>query len=135
MKQSILVVDDEEMIRKNFCKFLTSAGYNAIIAENGREAMKVLSQFPVNLVITDIYMPEEDGLGVIRNLRKQRPGIPIIAMSGGTPRMPYSMLPAAKFMGADRTFAKPFDPPEVLAAIRELLSHPESGPEAMESSG
>jgi CheY-like chemotaxis protein len=77
----ILVIDDEPVLRVTFKHLLEGEGYRVWTASNGREGLDIFRQHPVDLVITDIVMPEMDGYEIIENIRRESPGLPIIAMS------------------------------------------------------
>ena len=81
------------------------------------------ASMPADLVITDLIMPEQEGLETITSLKKEYPGIKIIAISGGGRIGPEAYLPAAQELGADRVFSKPFDVRELAETVKELLSH------------
>lgn len=98
---------------------LQLSGHEVFVAANGKEGLDQLRHHSVELVITDLFMPEKEGLETIRELRRDFPNLPIIAMSG-EPGMP-SLLGIAKRFGALRTVEKPFDRTEMLAAVEEAL--------------
>lgn len=117
----ILIIDDDEQIRVLLQQMMEWAGFEVAVAENGRVAMRLQQQQPADLVITDLIMPEQEGLETISRLRKDYKGIKIIAISGGGRIGPEAYLPAAQELGADRVFCKPFDVQEVVDAVRDLL--------------
>ena len=117
----ILIIDDDEQIRVLLRQDMVWAGFDVAVAENGRIAMRIQKQQPADLVITDLIMPEQEGLETISSLKKEYKGIKIIAISGGGRIGPEAYLPAAKELGADRIFSKPFDVQEIVNAARELL--------------
>lgn len=119
----ILVIDDDDQIRILLRQVMEWAGYEVMEAEDGREGMRKQRRQPANLVITDLIMPEQEGLETIRLLRREFPAIRIIAMSGGGRIGPEAYLPAAQELGADRIFSKPFDVHELTGAVKELLAH------------
>ena len=80
---SILIIDDEEDIRDALQMVLERAGYEVRVASNGNEAIEMQREEPAQLVITDIIMPEKDGVNTIKEMRQESPGLRIIAMSGG----------------------------------------------------
>lgn len=96
-------------------------GFDVDEAADGNEGLKHFRAEPSDIVITDIIMPDREGIEVITELRRIRPGLSIIAISGGGRIGPDSYLPLAREFGAARTFAKPVDKNELLAAVRELL--------------
>jgi DNA-binding response OmpR family regulator len=117
----ILIIDDDEQIRVLLQQMMEWAGFDVVLAENGRIAMKIQRETPSDLVITDLIMPEQEGLETISRLKKEYAGIRIIAISGGGRIGPEAYLPAARELGADRVFSKPFDVQEVVDAVKELL--------------
>lgn len=119
---SVLVVDDERMMREVLCGYLSRAGYRVAAVENGRSAIVEVSRSRPDLVITDIVMPEQEGIQTILELRKIAPTLPVIAVSGGGPdHSAYdTYLSAARNLGADRVFRKPVDRATILAAVAEL---------------
>jgi len=117
----ILIIDDDEQIRLLLQQTMDWAGFDVAVAENGKIAMRLQREHPANLVITDLIMPEQEGLETISSLKREYPGIKIIAISGGGRIGPEAYLPAARELGADRVFSKPFDIQEVVDAVRELL--------------
>ena len=118
----VLVVDDVSEMRQVLRQALESRGYTVDEAADGREALLRFAQQQPDLVITDLIMPEQEGIETIQALRQECPTIPIIAMSGGGRVQPDSYLSMAEQMGADRTFAKPFHLGEILAAVGELIA-------------
>jgi len=116
-----LVIDDELQMRELLKKFLTRAGYQVELAGNGEEGICSFQQISADLVITDLIMPEKEGLECIVDLKKLAPGIKIIAISGGGLGQPQDYLELAQKMGAAKTFIKPFELKSLLESIRELL--------------
>ena len=117
----ILVIDDEDAVRIALGFLLEEAGYTVMQAPDGKAGMKLYRATPADLVITDLLMPEQEGLGTIMELRQLAPSVPIIAISGGGRHGLIEFLDVAKQFGAKRTFAKPIKPQELLTAVRELL--------------
>jgi DNA-binding NtrC family response regulator len=120
----ILVIDDEEPIRRLLRKLLEGAGYEVIEAENGRAGIQQCNRATVDLVITDIIMPEGEGLETIRELRRLQPGMKIFAMTGARISKQLDILNIAEAFGAIRTFDKPFELNAVLNAVREQVPLP-----------
>jgi DNA-binding response OmpR family regulator len=118
----VLVVDDDAQIRRMLEMWLARDGHEVVLAGDGNAAMDAVSGAlgRIDVVITDIVMPDKEGLELIMELKKQYWRLPIIAISGGGYLSPYSYLNMAKMLKADRTFRKPLDMKEVLAAVREL---------------
>lgn len=110
----ILVVDDEEPIRALLRHVLESAGLEVSEATNGREGLALYRQRPADVVITDIAMPEGDGLDLILELTRDFPNAKIIAMSGDQEK---SNLNAAKLLGARQTLQKPFSMDKLLHTV------------------
>lgn len=119
---TILIIDDQQMMRDLIQTVLERNGYDTITATNGRDARRQRAGRIVDGVVTDLFMPEEDGIEVIRELREAGDRMPVIAISGGTERMPGDFLRMATLLGADRVLRKPFRIDELLAALRELLA-------------
>jgi DNA-binding NtrC family response regulator len=118
---SILIVDDEPGIRELLCIMLEAAGHSVSTAEDGVQAPKVMASRPIDLVITDLLMPERDGLEFITEVRKKYPKVRIIAMSGGGHIARDSYLRIAKTFGAHYILEKPFNQASVLGAIDSVL--------------
>lgn len=117
----VLIVDDEKGMRKIINISLTRRKFEVFEAENGRDAISHFKPSITDLVITDLIMPEEDGLEVIMKLRKLKPTIKIIAISGGGIVGPRSYLDMAKVLGADAVYSKPFSINNLVLKIEELL--------------
>ena len=124
MPQQIMVIDDVGGIRYLLRDCLTVAGYGVHLAANGQQGLALFQTQPADLVITDIYMPEGDGLEVIRALRKTHPKLPIIAISGDGRLPNQMMLPVAKALGANLVLAKPFRMRDLVASVKQLLPPP-----------
>jgi DNA-binding response OmpR family regulator len=122
MKNRILVVDDDDMYRAMLKKFFTQTGYDVTVAENGKEALKRQMENPSPIILTDIVMPEMEGIQTIVEFRRTYPGVKIIAVSGGGRISPDQYLLMATKLGAHRVFSKPFKTSELLAAVEELLA-------------
>lgn len=117
----ILVVDDDESIRYALRRYLEHDGHHIVEAENGQQGVQYLEKNSVDLVITDILMPEKDGLEMIRILRKEHPQIRIIAISAGGMVGPMDYLSMAKGLGANRILPKPFRCGQLVLLVNELL--------------
>lgn len=123
----ILLIDDDHDVRSMLRQTLTHFGHTVIEARNGREGLELFAHANADLVITDIVMPEKEGLEVLMELRSKRPPVKIIAISGGGRVSAADYLHMATQMGAAKVLAKPFSTAALLAAIAELL--PEDAPE------
>jgi CheY-like chemotaxis protein len=117
----ILIVEDDKSVRELLREILRRAGHEVVAAGNGKEALAQYKQSPADLIITNILMPEKEGLETIQELRREDPDIKIIAISGGGQIGPADYLEVARRFGAMRTFSKPFDRKELLKAVDELL--------------
>lgn len=120
----ILVIEDDNSVQTLFGQLLESEGYTVAHAADGAEGIHLLKQQKTDLIITDIMMPEMDGLEVIRTVQETHPGLPVIAISGGMRTVPINFLPHAKKFGACRVFEKPVVLADLLTAVRELLGEP-----------
>src|SRR4051812_27272809 len=122
----ILVVDDDDAFRKMLRLALTKMGHEVCEARNGLEAVALYDKDPADLVMTDIIMPEQDGLETIRLLRRAHPSIKIIAMSGGGRVNATDYLKIARSMRANHVLAKPFKIEEMATVLTGLLNKPDS---------
>lgn len=118
----ILVIDDDEQIRLMLRKMLERDGHEVTVAPDGAVGVRTFRRQPTDLVITNILMPEKEGLATIRELHADFPDLPIIALSGGGTTRGLDFLKMAEHFGAARTFRKPVDWNELTAAVRELIS-------------
>jgi DNA-binding NtrC family response regulator len=118
----ILVIDDSDSIRELVLLVLTRDGHEVVGTSCGRECIAHLQRHPVDLLITDIFMPEVDGLEIILQAKKLKPEVRVIAMSSKTGKM--DMLPAAKAFGASLTLHKPFSLAALSEAVRSVLPAP-----------
>jgi two-component system response regulator (stage 0 sporulation protein F) len=119
---NILVVDDEKPIRSLLIAMLGKDGHVVHEAENGKQAVELFHQSPVDLVITDLVMPEKNGIDVIMELKGEYPNVQIVAISGGggiTGSFDY--LPIAKLVGAITVLNKPFTLSDVRAAVSKAI--------------
>jgi len=121
MTPRILLVDDSQDFRENFGFLLEDQGYAVTLAATGRAALAAFSTSGFDLVITDIIMPDMEGLETIRELRKLKSDIAIIAISGGGRISPEQYLITARLMGVQKTLPKPFSFTTLNQAVRELL--------------
>lgn len=120
MKQ-ILVIDDDPTIRLIYDRFLAGQGYAVLCAEDGSEGLRLLESENPDLVITDIMMPNTDGLEVVLSMREKHPDIPVIAISGGMAAVPMDFLPVVKKFGACKVLYKPVVLTDLLAAVEAVL--------------
>jgi CheY-like chemotaxis protein len=118
MSHSILIVEDDAEVRHLIRHTLASSGYDVSEASNGAEAVRTIKATPFDLVITDILMPEQDGLETIIFLRRNAPNTKIIAISGTQNEL---FLRDARGLGAGATLTKPFQPAALLDAVHRQL--------------
>lgn len=118
----VLIVEDDGDLREMLKISLSRKRFTVLEAENGKDAIAHFKPTVTDLVITDLIMPEEDGLKVIMKLREIKPSIKVIAISGGGKAGPGSYLNLAKVLGADVVYSKPFSVNEMINKIDELLN-------------
>lgn len=116
----VLVVEDEPDLREVVSAALRRAGHEALAAENGGAGLAALEAERFDAVVTDVFMPEADGIELIRALRAANRREPVLAMSGGGNYGNESLLPMAKTLGAQGTLRKPFTPSELVAAVEAI---------------
>ena len=122
----ILVFDDEPSILLMIKKMLEKEGHEVDLALNGKDGMELFEKNRPDLVITDIIMPQKEGLETIIELRKKYSELKIIAISGGGRIGPEGYLPSAKYLGADMVFQKPLIQKDFMEAVSALLNEPMS---------
>jgi DNA-binding response OmpR family regulator len=130
MMQSLLVIDDHDGHRSYMEVILRRAGYNVIGACDGSQASEILDSNDVDAIVTDLVMPNRDGLATIGRARTSNPDLKILAVTGAC-RDDGMYLDAAVRMGADLTLAKPFTPAALVSCIRTLLQETQGGTAAM----
>ena len=113
------MVDDEPGVRKLLRNLLEGAGYHVLETGSGREAVRMVGAADVDLVITDLAMPDQEGFETMEAIRRARPQIKIIAISG---RFAGPLLRAAEYLGAQATIAKPLQAEELLAAVARVMT-------------
>jgi DNA-binding response OmpR family regulator len=119
---AVLLLEDNEAYRTLLTEVLTRAGFEVCAAPDGRRVAETLRQRSIDLVITDLVMPERDGIEIITDLRYSHPRLPVIAISGDVPLNRDLYLTIAEKLGAVRVLAKPFKIGELVAAAREALA-------------
>jgi len=119
----ILLVEDEDQLRSMLREVLQSAGHKVREAENGKIAMNVFAARPSELVITDLIMPEKEGLEIIRELKRGKTDVKIIAISGGGRNNAQDYLELARRFGADHILSKPFSNREILEVIEKVMDN------------
>lgn len=124
----ILVVDDDRVVRTMVADMLVRDKHEVLAAADGTQAWKILAESPVDLIVTDLVMPEKNGIDLIMDLKINHPKVPIVAISGGggiTGRFDY--LPIAKLLGAKSILRKPFHMKELITAVSEALTAESGG--------
>lgn len=122
----ILAIDDDPNVRQMICRMLERNGYEVVTAANGADGVKEYRSNPPDAVVTDIIMPEQEGIETIRQLKSEFPDCRIIAISGGGRVGPQDYLNMAKLLGAAKTISKPFESAQLVSAIREVLDEENS---------
>ncbi len=123
---AILIIDDDQELCVMMETLFTKAGYAARTASDGQKGIELFKKEGADLIITDIFMPEKEGIELIRELRRDYPEVKIIAISGGGPETLHGIpvldvFSMAERIGASRVFEKPVDTGKLLAAVQELL--------------
>ena len=117
---NLIVVDDDALLAEMLKIQLEKKGFNVRAAQNGKQAVQSLKEFAPDLLITDIFMDEMDGIELVTYLKKNCPELKIIAMTGKLESVPMSFLAMAKALGAHRALQKPFDLSTLIKLIHEL---------------
>jgi len=118
---TILIIDDEPMIRYLAARILDRAGYRTVSAANGIHSLACFRRERPALVITDLIMPEREGIETIRYILREGPDVPIIAISGGTLTGTADFLAMARELGATAILRKPFEPIQLLLLVERCL--------------
>jgi CheY-like chemotaxis protein len=121
---SILIIDDDAAVSRTLSLILTRAGYQVSTVTSGRKGLEMLSEGRFDLVLTDIIMPELDGIEAIRRIRTDHPGLRIIAMSGGGQIDKADFLHMAEALGADRVLEKPVRSERLLELVGSVMANP-----------
>ncbi len=121
MMPRILIIDDDDLIREMLRAVLEREGYDVLDASDGREGLRVFMKNPVDLVVTDLVMPEKEGIEIIIELRRNFPDLKIIAISGGGTVGGSQYLDVAGKLGADKILGKPLKLREFIAIVKDLM--------------
>ena len=121
---TILVIDDDPVTRGYARMILARAGHHILEAAGGREGLHIYRDGGVDLLVCDLFMPDMDGLEVIREVRGHSPDAKIIAVSAGSSDGRFNMLPTAERLGADAVLGKPYKPGELVERVQALLGVP-----------
>ena len=119
-RERVLVVDDDPSVRNFLQMVLEVEGYEVEHAADGNEALAAQRRNPATVIVTDIFMPQAEGIETIVKLREEFPQTSIIVMSGGGARSGVDYLAVARELGAARTLKKPFSPQDLIDAVREV---------------
>ena len=119
----VLLIDDEPMVRKIVRKMLERQGHTVVEAENGRIGLAELQKRPFDLVVTDIVMPEVEGLEVLMSVRQHHPSLPVVVMSGTGHALALKSLELASKLGATAVLQKPFASDALAQAIYLSSGH------------
>ncbi len=122
---TILVIDDDDQLRTLIVRILEKENHRVIAARNGIEGIKYFQEQNIDLVITDILMPEKDGSEVIREIKKSNPEVNVVAISGGGQLGADQYLKMANKLGAQYTLLKPFQRNDLINIVNHLLNGPE----------
>lgn len=125
--RSVIVIDDDDALRWAVRRMLERAGYEVREASEGAAGLHLQREKPADLVVTDIYMPGQDGIQTIRQLRSGWPALRILAVSGGERAGPADLHEHALALGASRVLAKPFDMADLLRVVAALLGDRAAG--------
>jgi CheY-like chemotaxis protein len=117
----ILVIDDQPLVLDVLRRMLEDGGHQVGTARDGEEGLKLFAEKPADVVVCDLFMPGVNGLEVIHKLRQLRPGVPVVAVSGGSFNRERDLLPDVRATGAAAFLPKPFTPAALLAAVAEVL--------------
>ncbi|MGH7123629.1 MAG: response regulator [Stellaceae bacterium] len=121
---TVLVIDDEPVIRQSLELLLETYGFQVALARDGAQGLAAFRRIEPDLVLTDIVMPNQDGIETILTMRRERPSARIIAMSGRGSVGNAEYIDIAARLGADAAIPKPFDPAKLIAAVQALMSAP-----------
>jgi DNA-binding response OmpR family regulator len=118
----VCVIDDDDRVRDTICKILRRAGFTVADANDGDVGIEIVARTQPSVVVTDIVMPNREGIETICELKKRFPAIRILAISGGGRIGPQDFLELAAALGADDCLAKPFRPAELLTKVSDLVA-------------
>ena len=122
-KATILLVEDEELLRAGVQEVLEIQGYNVISAPDGEQALACLAAQTIDLIITDLVMPKMDGVDFVKQLRKIKPDLPVIVVSGSTRNiMQRYGIDSIQVPGANASLPKPFKSVDLIEQVRQLLA-------------
>ena len=123
----IIVIDDQEPIRRVVRRALEKEGHEVLEASDGEIGEQLLERSPADVVITDIFMPGQDGIVTLRQIRKRFPAVKVIVISGGDSSGMLDLRQDAELLGAVKSLQKPFSAREIVDVVRDVLKQKESG--------
>ena len=123
----ILVIDDQDSIRRVVRRALEQDGHEVFDASDGEIGMEILESQSFDIVITDIFMPGQDGIVTLRLIRKRFPTVKVIVISGGDSSGMLDLRQDAELLGAIKSLQKPFNAGEIIDVVRDVLKRKESG--------
>ncbi len=117
----ILVIDDDELVKNMISSVLRKNNFEVVSASNGVEGVNVAKKVEPNIVLTDMLMPDKEGVETIIEVKQALPEVKVIAMSGGGQEKNMTFLQMAKKVGADCVLQKPFKPSDLVSMIKEMV--------------
>lgn len=117
----ILVIDDDPAMLTLIKRFLSGSDYDVVSARSGNAGLAELDADGIDLILTDLLMPERDGVEVLMAVKKRRPDLPVVVMSGGGQMLSQQMLDMMPLLGAAKVLEKPFRREALLQIVQELL--------------
>lgn len=117
----VVVIDDQEPIRRIVRRALEQDGHQVLDAEDGELGLQLLERHPVDVVVSDIFMPGMDGIQMLRQIRKQFPAVKVIVMSGGDSSGMLDLRRDAELLGAVKSLSKPFTTHEIVTIVNSVL--------------
>src|SRR6058998_3441516 len=123
----IIVIDDQEPIRRIVRRALEQEGHEVLDASEGEMGMQLLERHTAAVVITDIFMPGQDGILTLRQIRKKFPAVKVIVISGGDSTGLLDLRHDAELLGAVKSLQKPFSAREIMDVVRDVLKQKDSG--------
>ena len=122
LPQTILIIDDDPQFCLLMAEFFSEEGYSVVVAEDGKQGLESLDICQPDIVITDIVMPEMEGVELIKKIREEDKSIPVIAVSGDSSRFSESYLSYARILGANEQVSKPCDLDNLLEIVQKQLA-------------
>lgn len=119
---AVLVIEDDPIMLRNLAQWFRQAGSTVLLAQDGVEGLAMFEQFRPHVVVTDIIMPNREGVETLMAIKAQAPHVKVLAISGGGRLGSVDVLNTARTLGADGVLAKPFRSAEVIAAVLRLLT-------------